>query len=137
MSTTRHINTSGEYQIKEWSTEMQLISREQLKAQLDRGDDFKLVMTLEEWAYRLKHIPGSINIFPMDITKGILDPNDEIVLYCAAPECAASVVAYQRLNSSGYKNVRRYAGGIADWEEAGYPLEGEFAASTSRELVAA
>jgi rhodanese-related sulfurtransferase len=26
----------------------------------------------------------------------------------------------------GYKNVRRYAGGIVDWEEAGYPLEGDF-----------
>jgi rhodanese-related sulfurtransferase len=26
----------------------------------------------------------------------------------------------------GYKNVRRYAGGIVDWEEAGYLLEGDF-----------
>jgi rhodanese-related sulfurtransferase len=26
----------------------------------------------------------------------------------------------------GYKNVRRYAGGIQEWEEAGYPLEGSF-----------
>jgi rhodanese-related sulfurtransferase len=26
----------------------------------------------------------------------------------------------------GYKNVRRYAGGIEDWKEAGYPLEGSF-----------
>jgi rhodanese-related sulfurtransferase len=24
----------------------------------------------------------------------------------------------------GYKNVRRYAGGIEEWEDAGYPLEG-------------
>jgi rhodanese-related sulfurtransferase len=27
-----------------------------------------------------------------------------------------------------YKHVRRYAGGILDWEEAGYPLEGEMVA---------
>jgi rhodanese-related sulfurtransferase len=26
---------------------------------------------------------------------------------------------------SGYTHVRRYLGGIYDWEEAGYPLEGE------------
>jgi rhodanese-related sulfurtransferase len=26
----------------------------------------------------------------------------------------------------GYNKVRRYAGGIADWEQAGYPLEGNF-----------
>jgi rhodanese-related sulfurtransferase len=25
----------------------------------------------------------------------------------------------------GYTHVRRYAGGILDWEEAAYPLEGE------------
>ncbi|HEU4847194.1 MAG TPA: hypothetical protein VFT03_03275, partial [Rubrobacteraceae bacterium] len=26
----------------------------------------------------------------------------------------------------GYERVRRYAGGLEDWEEAGYPLKGEF-----------
>jgi rhodanese-related sulfurtransferase len=25
----------------------------------------------------------------------------------------------------GYTNVRRYAGGISDWEEANYPMESE------------
>ena len=96
---------------------MKLISREELREKLDLGDDFKLVMTLENWAFQLKHIPGSINIFPTEVTKGILDPNDEIVVYCAAPECPASIIAYQRLTGSGYKDVCRYPGGIADWED--------------------
>jgi rhodanese-related sulfurtransferase len=26
----------------------------------------------------------------------------------------------------GYSKVRRYAGGIVDWEQAGYPMEGDF-----------
>ena len=116
---------------------MKLISREELREKLDRGDDFKLAMTLENWAFQLKHIPGSINIFPTEVTKGILDPNDEIVVYCAAPECPASIIAYQRLIGSGYKSVSRYPGGIADWQEAGYALEGEVAVKTIRELVAA
>ena len=30
------------------------------------------------------------------------------------------------LTSMGYKKVRRCAGGISDWEDAGYPLEGSF-----------
>jgi len=30
---------------------MNLIDRDELKAKLDRGDDFKLVMTLTEWAF--------------------------------------------------------------------------------------
>ena len=41
---------------------MNLITREELKEKLDRGDDFKLVMVLNEWAYRAKHIPGSIHL---------------------------------------------------------------------------
>jgi rhodanese-related sulfurtransferase len=28
------------------------------------------------------------------------------------------------LERNGYKKIRRYAGGLQDWEEAGYPLEG-------------
>ncbi len=40
---------------------MNVISREELKVKLDRGDDVKLVMTLGEWAYRAKHIPGSLH----------------------------------------------------------------------------
>ena len=35
-----------------------LITREELKAKLDRDDDFKLVMTLGEGAFRMGHIPG-------------------------------------------------------------------------------
>jgi rhodanese-related sulfurtransferase len=26
----------------------------------------------------------------------------------------------------GYSKIRRYAGGIVDWEQAGYPMEGDF-----------
>ena len=33
-------------------------------------------------------------------------------------------LGYQILERNGYKKIRRYAGGLQDWEEAGYPLEG-------------
>ena len=104
---------------------MNLISREELKEKLDRGDDFKLAMVLGDWAFRAKHIPGSLNITTPAAAKEALDRNDEIVVYCSDVPCIASQVAYQRLVDGGYENVRRYAGGIIDWEEAGFPLEGE------------
>lgn len=104
---------------------MNLITRDELKEKLDRGDDFKLVMVLSEWAYRAKHIPGSININAPNQALELLQPDDEIVLYCSNPSCPASPYAYDLLTKQGYSNVRRYAGGIADWEEAGLPLEGE------------
>ncbi len=80
---------------------------------------------LGDWGFRAKHIPGSLNIAAPEIATAELGPDDEIVVYCSGDSCPASKYAYQVLTERGYENVRRYAGGIADWEEAGYPLEGE------------
>ena len=103
---------------------MNIIGREELKEKLDRGDDFKLVMTLSHWAFEAQHIPGSINITHMEEAQKYLDPEDEIVVYCSNEQCIASQVAYKILEGRGYKNIRRYAGGLVDWQEAGYPLDG-------------
>lgn len=103
-----------------------LISREELKEKLDRRDNFKLVNALGEWAFNAKHIPGSINISNKQDAKKMLDADDDIVIYCSNPACIASIVGYQLLTRMGYNKVRRYAGGIVDWEQAGYPLEGNF-----------
>jgi rhodanese-related sulfurtransferase len=40
--------------------------------------------------------------------------------------CHASVALYHFLVDQGFTNVRRYGGGISDWEAAGLPLEGEW-----------
>lgn len=106
---------------------MNLISREELKEKLDRSDDFKLVCALSEWAYRAKHIPGSVHIDNPAKATELLDKSDEIVVYCSDVHCPASKYAYHLLTTGGYENVRRYAGGIIDWEDAGYPVEGEWA----------
>ena len=106
---------------------MNLISRDELKEKLDRGDDLKLAMVLGDWAFRAKHIPGSLNINTPEAALEVLKPADEIVVYCSDENCVASKVAYQRLVAAGFGNVRRYAGGIIDWEEAGFLLEGTMA----------
>lgn len=107
---------------------MNLISREELKAKLDRNDSFKLVMVMGDWQYQAKHITGSINISsPDDPQARTLEKDDDIVVYCSNEACAASRYAYQAMTDLGFTNVRRYAGGIADWEAAGYPLEGALA----------
>ncbi len=103
---------------------MDLIGREELKKMLDRDEEIKLVMVLGEWAYRAGHIPGSLR---SDAMEEPLDPDDRIVVYDSNPRCVASLRAYKRLVHRGYGHVRRYAGGLEDWEDAGYPLEGELA----------
>lgn len=103
---------------------MKIMGREELKAKLDRGDNFKLVMTLDRRAYDRMHIPGSLHFNNLTEAMGQLKPEDEIVVYCSNVSCNASINAYQMLRSRGFQNLYRYAGGLAEWHEAGYPLEG-------------
>jgi rhodanese-related sulfurtransferase len=102
---------------------MKLITRDELRIRIGRGDQLKLVMTMPELAYCAKHIPHSVCIPTVDEAVEQLEPADEIVVYCSDVYCASSIYAYRALERRGYTNLRRYAGGIADWEAAGYPLE--------------
>ena len=104
---------------------MNLISRDELRAKLDRGDAFTLVMTLSETAFRAKHIPTSLRFDTVKDMLATLDPGQDIVVYCADVHCPASIYAFEVLERAGYTRVRRYAGGIADWEAAGYPIAHE------------
>jgi rhodanese-related sulfurtransferase len=116
---------------------MRLISRPELREKLDKWENLKLVFVLGEWQYRAMHIPGSLNLpcsprlyRSEDALQG-LDRDDEIVIYCSNEACYASIVVYYLLVQRGYKNVSRYAGGLEDWYDAGYPLDGEMAVAPS------
>lgn len=102
------------------------IERDELREKLIHRDRMKLVMSLGEWAFRAKHIPGSIHFNTPDEVLAGLGKDDEIVVYCSNPQCLASLAMYHRLVEHGYTNVRRYSGGLVDWEDAGLPLEGEW-----------
>jgi rhodanese-related sulfurtransferase len=64
-----------------------LISRDELKAKMDRGDRFTLVEALPEEAYRDSHLPGAVNV-PYDRVREVAperlpDKDADIVVYCA------------------------------------------------------
>ena len=105
---------------------MNLISREELKEKIDRGDEFKLVMTLGEFGFRAKHIPGSLRRHIAPHRR----PNTSTQTTRSSSTAQTGNVsqafyAFESLEQAGYTRVARYAGGISDWEDAGYPLEGE------------
>lgn len=100
------------------------IERDELQRRIDAHDPrFRLVMTLGDWEFRTKHIAGSLHFKDASEMLSVLRKDDEIVVYCTNPPCLASLAAYNRLVQEGYTNVRRYAGGIEDWENAGLPFE--------------
>jgi rhodanese-related sulfurtransferase len=102
------------------------ISRDELSAKLGGGDRLRLIMALNEWAFRAKHIPGSEHFNTPDELYASLAPDDDVVVYCTSIDCHSSIALYHDLVERGYRNVRRYDGGLTDWESAGLPLEGEW-----------
>ena len=110
---------------------MQSITRDQLKEKLDRGERLKLVMTLPEADFKLKHIPGSICVHSRADARLLPNRDEQIVVYGSCPECPAGEAAARLLERYGYRNVWVYVGGVVDWEDAGYSLEGAWAHAAS------
>lgn len=106
--------------------DVKTIDRDELRAKLDGGDHFRLVMALNEWAFRAKHIPRSEHFNTADELFASLRPDEEVVVYCTSPDCHSSIALYWALVDTGFTNVRRYSGGLTDWEGAGLPLEGDW-----------
>lgn len=105
---------------------MQRISHDELRALLD-ADAVTLVEAPPEPHYRAEHLPGAVNL-PGDLTAELAarlvpDPARTVGAYCAGPSCGRSKVAaaFSRL---GYRDVRVYEGGKADWAAAGLSFEG-------------
>jgi rhodanese-related sulfurtransferase len=103
------------------------ITRDELKAKLDRKEKLILVEALPERYYLDQHLPGAINV-PHDqvdaLAPGLLpDKAAQIVVYCANAPCRNSGIAAQRLVELGYTDVRDYHEGKQDWIEAGLPVE--------------
>lgn len=103
------------------------VDREELRARLARGDDFKLVMAAHDWAFRAKHIPGSIHFRTDQEMLAGLAPDDDIVVYCSNVDCNASLALIKKLHDHGYHRLAHYRGGLIDWEDGGLPVEGDWA----------
>jgi rhodanese-related sulfurtransferase len=100
------------------------ISRDELRTKLERDDDVRLIMALNRWAFDAKHIPGSLHFDTPDQLYAAIKPDDDVIVYCSNVDCLSSVALYRDLVARGYRHVRRYSGGLLDWEDAGLPLEG-------------
>jgi rhodanese-related sulfurtransferase len=104
------------------------ISREELRAKMDRAESLVLVDALSPMSYAFSHLPGAVNLPPIWVDekarRRIPDLDAEIVVYCESETCDSSIVVANRLIELGYRHVAHYAGGRRDWADAGLPLEG-------------
>lgn len=107
------------------------ISASDLKARKDGQERFYLLDVLPEDHFRKVHLPGAFNacvyemVFPDHISEITDNPQSEMVVYGAGGESRDAVTAAEKLHRMGYSRVSIFAGGLAEWRKAGFPLEGE------------
>jgi rhodanese-related sulfurtransferase len=102
------------------------ISREELVQAIDAGE-VTVVETLRDANFQQGHLPGAIHIHVEAIAELapelLTDKHAAIVTYCSNTACRNSEIAANQLTALGYHNVRKYAEGKQDWQQAGLALE--------------
>lgn len=101
------------------------ITIDELKAGVDEGTLVVLEALPPEY-FEKGHIVGASNL-PLDdidtlAPQLVPDKGQAIVTYCSNTECNNSTVAAERLESLGYRNVRKFPGGKEEWAAAGLPV---------------
>lgn len=102
------------------------ITREELKQKMEAGEDFVLIDVLLPDSYAREHLPGATNLplYQIDrTTTAALAKDRETIVYCGSFLCQASPAAAAKLRELGLTRVLDFEGGLADWKEAGYPME--------------
>lgn len=97
-------------------------------------DELNTMLKNKDFVFVNVHIPFAGNIAGTDLSIAydqITDPtnlaqlpsdkNAKIVLYCRSGRM--SQIAAEELVSLGYTNIWNLAGGMVDWENAGYKIE--------------
>lgn len=111
--------------VEDAKTRIREVSADDVKAMLDRGDDFELIDTREESEFSRGHLPGarhlSKGIIERDIESAVPKTSTPIVLYCGGG--FRSALAADNLQKMGYRNVVSMDGGWREWTEKLYPIE--------------
>ncbi|MET8757693.1 rhodanese-like domain-containing protein [Lentzea sp. NPDC004782] len=84
---------------------------------------YVLVETRSPEAFARERIPGAVNLPYRDLPEQLdLDPDLVYICYCESFQCNAATKGALALAQRGFR-VKRLAGGITAWREAGYPVE--------------
>ncbi|HYM09657.1 MAG TPA: molybdopterin-synthase adenylyltransferase MoeB [Bryobacterales bacterium] len=98
--------------LREWE-----IDPVEVKAKMDRGDQFYILDVREPHEYQICSIPGS-HLIPLgDLPRRVNELNsaDEIVAHCRSGVRSAKAVDF--LRQAGFKKVKNMVGGILAWSD--------------------
>jgi rhodanese-related sulfurtransferase len=100
------------------------VSVDDVKAKLDRGEQFLLIDVREDHEWSKDHLPGAVHlgkgVIERDIEARVPDSATPMILYCGGGY--RSALATDNLQKMGYTNVLSMDGGVRGWRDKGYPL---------------
>jgi rhodanese-related sulfurtransferase len=106
---------------------MPTITKEELKAKIERGERIRLVDVRDTPDYEREHIVGAEHMLIAEMSRekaeAVFDKGELIVTYSLDRDCPAKRIAAQRLFEYGFTNVLAYEGSWKEWRAAGYPTE--------------
>lgn len=93
------------------------ITVEDLKARMERNENFVLLDVRETWEWDIARIPGAklIPLGELPDRCAELDPSDEIVIHCRSGVRSANALEF--LQRAGFSKVLNVEGGILAWSE--------------------
>lgn len=103
------------------------IGRNEFRELICTNKNVRIVDVLDMDHFNQEHMRGAISLPLSSLEKRAeetLHKNDKIVVYCAGFKCPASTEAARKLMAMGFTDVLDYKGGIQDYKEAEFPLEG-------------
>lgn len=115
---------------------MRHIQIEELKQMMAGSGKVYLVDTLPAAHFTKKHLPGAENacVFEVNFLEQFssitTDTNATVVLYGSSSHSRDAETAAEKVDRLGFGDLSVLVGGIAAWQAAGYPLEGESPAET-------
>lgn len=87
------------------------VTAQELKAILERGEDFQLVDTRVPGEFAAQHLIGARNVPFYELGRARLSKKRPVILYCSSSQCNLSADAAKTLIKQGWPNVRFLEGG--------------------------
>lgn len=106
---------------------MARISPEEVRGMMAAGDGPVIVDLRHplDFLSAPRTLPGALRISPTEVGSRLDEFNSgrNIVVYCTCPNEETAVKVTRQLKELGVRNVRPLEGGLAGWEERGYPVD--------------
>jgi membrane protein DedA with SNARE-associated domain/rhodanese-related sulfurtransferase len=105
---------------------MDRISVDEVRRLMDAGSIGMVIDVRSPMAQEITgRIPGAVSVDPQNMTFDLVavEPQSEVVVYCACPNEATAVKVAKALKQHGFKRVRPLHGGIDAWIAAGHEVE--------------